>query len=334
MNVSTSSTTTPDLGVQRGISACTDRKGFFTVLAIDHPVSFILPPADGPRDNHAEAIAVKTQLAHAMTPYASAVLVDPDLGLPACVATGALPGDVGLMLCIEGDEYQREPDAHRTADVREGWSVAKLKRAGADALKLLWRYRHDVPEADAHRAFVRDLAQECAELSLPFIVEPIWIPLPGESLKDPAVRELRIRGIVDYAAVSAELGADIVKTEFPGWVDTDADAEAAALACAELDASLEVPWLLLSAGVTYDAFRVQTEIVSKAGASGFIGGRAIWSSVVTPDPDARARGITTAVERLAQLTAIVHQHGRPWKVSSTAAEAAAAYPPAWYAAWS
>lgn len=329
-----SAASTPDLGVTRGLAACVDAAGFFTVLAIDHPENLILPPATGPRDGHAEAIAIKTDLARAMGPHASAVLVDPDLGLPACVATGALPGNVGLMLCIEGEEYQVEPDAHRVADIRPGWSVAKLKRAGGDALKLLWRYRHDVAEAEAHQQFVRDLAAECAAHSLPFIVEPIWIPLPGEDLSDPAVREHRVRGIVDYARLAVELGADVVKTEFPGWVGTKADRDAAAAACAELDAGVDVPWLLLSAGVTYDDFLVQTEIVSKAGASGFIGGRAIWSSVVTPDPVARAAGVETGVARLAELTAVVHEHGRPWRHGGSAAEAAVSYPASWYADWS
>lgn len=333
----TDPTERPDLGVLRGLGACTDRDGFFTVLAIDHPAAMILPPASPtqpPRDDHAEAIAVKTELAAALGPYASAVLVDPDLGLPACVGTGALPGDVGLMLCIEGEDYQRQPDAHRTADVRPGWSVPKLKRAGGDALKLLWRYRHDVPEADAHRAFVRDLAAACAAVSLPFIVEPIWVPLPGEDLADPTVRASRVRGILDYGRLAAELGADVVKTEFPGWVGTAEDEAAGAEACAELDAALDVPWLLLSAGVTFEAFKVQTEIVAKAGASGFLCGRAIWDTVVTADPEARRRGIETARGRLAELSELVHAYGRPWRTEQPAAAAASAYPPAWYADWS
>jgi tagatose-1,6-bisphosphate aldolase len=323
---------TNDLGVLRGLSSCADRDGFFTVLAIDHPAAFILPPGDRDRDSHAAAIAIKAQLAQAMAPHASAVLVDPDLGLPACVATGLLPGNVGLMVCIEGDEYQREPDAHRLCDVRSGWGVKKAKRVGADALKLLWRYRHEVEEAEAQRQFVRDLAEQCAAESLPFIVEPIWVQLDDENLDDPAVQQLRVRGILDYAKVAQDLGADVVKTEFPGRVDTDEAQQQAALNCSELDALLDVPWMLLSAGVTYDAFKVQTEIVSKAGASGFIGGRAIWDAAVTSDPQARQRGVEIAGQRLTELTSIVHQHGRPWKPRQSPEQAAVDYPAAWYAA--
>lgn len=326
-----------DLGVLRGLSSCADRDGYFTVLALDHPPVFLLPPA-GPAgrsasETHRQAVQVKHDLAAAMAPQASAVLVDPDAGLPALVATGALPGDVGLMLCIEGDEYQREPDAHRVPDVRAGWSVRKLKRAGGDALKLIWRYRHEVPEAAEHRDFVRSLADACAAESVPYVVEPIWVPLPGEDLTDPAVRSSRVRGVVEYARLASDLGADVVKTEFPGWVGTDEDQQAAAEACAELDASLDVPWLLLSAGVGYDAFALQTEIVAKAGAAGFIGGRAIWDAVVTPDAEARQAGVATATARFAALQALVREHGRPWRAVRDAETAAAEHPPAWYADW-
>ncbi len=321
--------TTMDLGVRRGLAGCADRDGFFTVLAIDHPAAMIVPPDT--TDVHAAAVAIKTQLARAVAPYASAVLVDPDLGLPACVATGALPGDVGLMLCIEGEEYQREPDAHRTSDIRPGWSVAQIRRAGGDAVKLLWRYRHEVAEADAHRAFVRDLAEQCRAESLPFVVEPIWVPMPGESLDDPQVRARRVRGVVDYARLSQDLGADVVKTEFPGWVGAESAEADAARACAELDAGLDVPWLLLSAGVTYDAFRIQTEIAARAGASGFIAGRALWDAAVTPDPQRRDAGVATAVARFTELRAVVAEHGRPWRPQVPADRVAEQYPPAWYA---
>jgi tagatose 1,6-diphosphate aldolase len=123
----------------------------------------------------------------------------------------------------------------------------------------------------------------------------------------------------------------VVKTEFPGRVDTEAGRAAAAAACEELDATLDVPWLLLSAGVGYDAFKVQTDIASRAGASGFIGGRAIWDAVVTPDAAARSAGVQTAVRRLAELTAVVHEHGRPWRHLQPADRAAGAYPGGWYA---
>lgn len=170
-------------------------------------------------------------------------------------------------------------------------------------------------------------------MSLPLIVEPIWVPLAGEDLTDPAVRARRVRGVVDYAILAYELGADLVKTEFPGWVGTDLERETGAAACAEIDAGLDVPWLVLSAGVTYDQFMVQTEIAAKAGSAGFIAGRAVWDVAATEDAQDRERGIAVALERLARLCAVVHAHGRPWRIAGDADTALKGFPPGWYSDW-
>lgn len=329
--------TTTDLGKLRSLASCADSAGFFTVLAVDHPASFILGRKD-PRvaddpDSTARAVSAKWELTRALAPYASALLTDPDLGLAAAVATGALPGRTGLIMCAETEGYQSVADAHQVTQLRPGWDARKIRLAGGDGLKLLWRYRDDVSEAAKNRDLVRRVAQQCAAVSLPLIVEPIWVPLEGEVLTDPEVRARRIRGVVDYAILAQELGADLVKTEFPGWVDTEQEQAAAASACAEIDAGLEVPWLLLSAGVSFDSFRVQTEIGAEAGAAGFIAGRAVWDVAAAEDSEARARGIGVAVERLARLTAVVHAHGRPWRIAGNADTALKDYPTGWYADW-
>ncbi len=46
--------------------------------------------------------------------------------------------------------------------------------------------------------------------------------------------------------------------------------------CKELDQASRLPWVLLSAGVDFESFRIQVEIACKAGASGFLAGRALW----------------------------------------------------------
>ena len=329
--------TTTDLGKLRSLASCADSDGFFTVLAVDHPASFILgrkdpTVADDP-DSVARSVLAKWQLTRALAPHASALLTDPDLGLAAALATGALPGRTGLILCAEAEGYQSVADAHTVTELRPGWDARKIRLAGGDGLKLLWRYRDEVPEAATHRDLVRQVADECAAVSLPLIVEPIWVPLEGEDLNDPGIRAKRVRGIVDYALLAQDLGADLVKTEFPGWVDTAKEREVGAAACAEIDAGLDVPWLLLSAGVTYDQFMVQTEIASKAGSAGFIAGRAVWDVGAAEDALVREEGIGVAAVRLARLTAVVHAHGRPWRIAGDADTALHDYPPGWYSNW-
>jgi tagatose 1,6-diphosphate aldolase len=302
-----------DMGLQRALQTCQTPSGLFTVLAIDHPATFILgvPSPQPPSPTQVSAAtAAKQDVIEALGPHCSAVLVDPAMGLPAAVPTGALPGSTGLMLCLDAEPYQ-VGNAISQVELRPNWGPDQIKCAGGAAAKLLWRYRDDVPAAPALRAQARNLAAQCRAVSLPFVVEPVWVPLPGEDLSAPDVRARRVRGVIVGARRAQELGADIVKTEFPGWVGTASDREAGAAACDELDASLDVPWLLLSAGVGFDGFLTQCAIAAQAGASGYIAGRAVWDRAASADPTVRARGLAVAARRLQRLTAVFEAFGKP-----------------------
>jgi sulfofructosephosphate aldolase len=73
-----------------------------------------------------------------------------------------------------------------------------------------------------------------------------------------------------------------------------------------------MPWVVLSNGVELDNFPGAVEAACKAGASGFLAGRAIWSDLVLEDdPAPRLREV--ALPRLERLAAIVDAHGRPWR---------------------
>ena len=67
-------------------------------------------------------------------------------------------------------------------------------------------------------------------------------------------------------------------------------------ACELLDEASVSPWILLSAGVTYEEFAMQVKITCQVGASGFLGGHAIWEEAMHSQ-DAGATGWLTAVGR-------------------------------------
>src|SRR5439155_22538325 len=140
-----------------------------------------------------------------------------------------------------------------------GWGAPDVKRAGADFGKLLWFYRPDgdAEVAEQQRQLVRDLVATCAALSLPLVVEPIWYPRPGEDPTSASWQRRRVTGIIASAVEADGLGVDMLKVEFPGSVATLEDREAAMAACAELDAAVHVPWVILSAGVGYADFKTQ-----------------------------------------------------------------------------
>jgi tagatose 1,6-diphosphate aldolase len=209
-----------------------------------------------------------------------------------------------------------------------------MKLLGIDVCKLLWFYRPDSEVAKHQREVLRSLVGECAELSLPLVVEPIWFPLEGEDPKSDAWKERRVRGIVESAQEANSFGVDILKVEFPGYVETEEGRAKALEDCRRLDAGVNVPWMLLSAGVGYEAFKTQVEIACRAGGSGFMAGRSIWRDAAsTHDPKKRESAAKDAASRLSQLAAVTRQHGRPFAPKLEGKDLVRAFPEFWYANW-
>jgi tagatose 1,6-diphosphate aldolase len=324
-----------DPGKIRGLQRVTSEAGFFEICALDHLSDFAeLLAADPATVTFADVVTAKDGLVRALSPSVSAFLLDARYGLHA-VASGALPGTVGLMSTIEDEDY-KIPDGPRRTRYREGWSLRQIKLAGADVAKLLWFYRPDGDPATAEhqRYVVRSLVDECARLSLPLVVEPIWYPLPGE---DPASGEwlaARVDGILASAFEANSLGVDMLKVEFPGYVGSQPGRENAVAACKELDSGVSVPWVILSAGVGYEDFRTQVEIACQAGASGYLAGRSIWRDAVsTHEPGARAVAVTQARARLDELNTITRANGRPYLAAHSLPEVIGMMPDDWFARW-
>lgn len=324
-----------DLGKIRGLQRVTSAAGFFEICALDHLSDFAELLASDPLSvSFADVVTAKDALVRALSPSASAWLLDARYGLHA-VASGALPGSVGLMSTIEDEDYSI-PEGPRRTRYREGWGLRQIKLAGADVAKLLWFYRPDGDAATAEhqRYVVRSLADECARLSLPLVVEPIWYPLPGEDPDTSGWRAARVDGILASAFEANSLGVDMLKVEFPGYVDSQQGRDNAAAACKELDAGISVPWVILSAGVGYADFKTQVEIACRAGASGYLAGRSIWRDATsTHDPVARDAAVVEARARLDELNAITRANGRPYLAAHSLPDVLETMPDGWFKAW-
>lgn len=320
------------LGKLRRLHRISDADGFIRVAAIDHPENYVaLFDDDLESVSFAEVVESKLELVAAMSEASTAVLVDPVWSFGQAVLTAAVPGSVGIISGLEELAYSPSGFGTETV-VRKAWTVPVLARLGVDAAKLVVFYRPELADvAASQHDLVADLARQCDEAELPLVVEPLWYPLDGESLEDPAVQANRVESIVDSAAVFADLGADVMKMEFPGRVGDDAGEAAAAEACARLDASIDVPWVLLSSSATFDQFAVQLRIAATAGACGFMAGRAIWGDAVGRyDAERRSAGARAAVARLEQLHDVLQASGRGWNRPATLDEAVEALPATWH----
>lgn len=302
------------IGKLRRLQRISDADGFIRVAAIDHPENYLaLFDSDLTKVTDEEVVLSKLELVAAMSAESTAVLLDPVWSFGQAVLSQAVPAGVGIISGLEHLAYS--PSGFGTDTVlREGWTVPVLARLGIDAAKLVVFHRAEVADVSAaqHR-LVERLAEECEREQLPLVVEPLWYPMEGESLDDPAVRSSRVDSTIESARSFAAAGADVMKVEFPGYVDSVEGRARAADDCRRLDDAIDVPWVLLSASATYEQFRTQVSIAAGAGACGFMAGRAIWGDAVGRyDETRRDAGARTAATRLRELHETLTSEGRGW----------------------
>lgn len=303
-------------GRARGLQQCALSEGGFAILAADHRDAMrALINREQPQEVPASHLtALKLDIVRYMAAAASAVLLDPPYGAGQAVATGALPGHVGLIVALEEQGYLGDPYGRRTT-LLVGWSVEKARRLGASGVKLLLFYHPDAgPVTEAQEQLVAAVVADCRRYDLPLFLEPIAYPLRPDVPKDgPEFARERRRIVVESARRLSALGPDVLKVEFPLDVNHESNAVVWAEACAELNAATSVPWVLLSAGEPFHIFRRQLEVACEAGCSGFAAGRSLWFEATTLSPAARLEFLTTAGrERLQRLVNIVRAKAHPW----------------------
>lgn len=298
------------IGKLRGLQKCTSPRGTFTCLALDHRQNLrkALNPANPALVSNADLSRFKLEVTAALADLGTAVLLNPEFSAAQAVAAHAVPKQNGLVVAVESTSYTGDPNA-RHAQILPGWSVEKAKRMGADAIKLLVYYHPDSSTAGEIEAFVKQVANDCRKYDLAIRLEPLSYPL------DPAAKELasdeKRYVVTETARRLTPLGVDVLKAEFP--LDTaDPDKAQWAAACAEITAASVTPWILLSAAVAFETFVRQITVACKAGASGIAVGRAVWQEAVGMDGDPRFAFLrTTGRERLARLTALCSELGKP-----------------------
>lgn len=304
------------VGKIRGLQQVANEGGTFTVLAMDHRGSFkqMINPKNPDAISYDEVVRRKIELCKHVAPYASAVLLDPIFGAAQCIGGGALPGGKGLLVSIEESGYEGGKE-NRVTRLLSDWSVEKIKRLGASAVKILVYYRPDLKAlAKQQLATVSAVAEDCIKHDIPLFVEPVSYPIGNEVSKPEEFAKRKEEVVIETARQITALPIDVLKAEFPADLGYRKDERDLKRLCRELDKASRVPWVLLSAGVNIETFSMQVEIACEAGASGFLGGRAIWQEVMPmPDPVKRVEFLTTTViERMERLNCIVAEDGKAW----------------------
>lgn len=266
------------------------------MLAIDHVGSFAatVRPDDPDSMSTEDIWAQKLPLINGLGPAGGAMLIDPGfLEGTGFTRSGAL-SETGLILGIEDGDYADVLTAPRFLP---GWSVERAARLGVDAVKISMFFE---PGGDTSAAtdFVTEVVDQCRRQNMPLFAEPL--ALYGHPHE-------RTEAVLEGVRLFGHLGADVLKLQFPEPAENTSP-DTWAEACAEIDRLSPVPWAILSEGGDYDLFRRQLRVACRAGASGFLGGRAIWREAATGEGT-----LASAAARLKELNSIAVAEGVDWR---------------------
>lgn len=293
---------------QTDLSPIAREDGTLAILAMDQRNTLArMLEAEGKPSDGETMRAFKVEVTEALSPAASAVLLDPDYGVPAVEGAGARAAGCGLLVAAEPaerDSFNGEPRPRRDP----ARNAVYVRALGGDAVKFLVQFRPDRRRAPGEPDLAEEVLEtvaavvaDCRAGRIPSVVESLLYPLPGEEPLTPRKRE-------DLIVASAEaLGAtepDLLKLEYPGG----------SRGCERIAAAVSVPWAVLSAGAPFEAFeRVVKDACEHGGACGFIAGRAFWKEAVAlEEPARRAFLQETARARLEQAVALLEGRARPW----------------------
>src|SRR5438132_2448461 len=234
-------------------------------------------------------IEFKVAVSKVLTPYASAILLDPEWGLPAAKARAK---NAGLLLAYEATGYDNTQPG-RLPDLLPHVSVKRIVDWGADAVKILIYYTpFDTADInDIKHAFVERIGAECEFHQIPFFLEFVgYDPAGGDekgleyAKKKP---DVVIGSMEEFG--KPQYHVDILKVEVPVnaefvegssvYKGQAAQSRKEALDLYRKAASVaRKPFIYLSAGVGNAQFVESLQLAAEAGTdySGVLCGRATW----------------------------------------------------------
>jgi tagatose 1,6-diphosphate aldolase len=232
----------------------------------------------------------KVAVTRILTPYASAILLDPEFGLDAIRKKAP---KAGVLLAYEQTGYdQTQPG--RIPTLIPHWTVKKAIEAGGDCLKLLLYYSPFEPESvkEIKHAFVSRVGAECETYQVPFFLEFVgYDPSGGDEKGIEFARkkpEIVSRSMEEFS--KPEYYVDVLKVEIPvnlQFVEGARANKEGKVAYSKKESMdhyrraadvAKKPFIYLSAGVSDDQFRESLELAieSQVNFAGVLCGRATW----------------------------------------------------------
>ena len=262
-----------------------------------------------------------------LTPYASAILLDPEYGLPAANARAE---SAGLLLAYEKTGYDATTPG-RLPDSLNVWSVKRLKEAGVDACKFLLYY--DIDESDEindqKKAYMERIGSECVAEGIPFFLELVSYDAEISDTASKEYAKVKPHKVNDMMKEfsNPRYNVDVLKVEVPvnmKFVEGFGDEvvytkDEAAKLFKEQSEATDLPFIFLSAGVSATMFQDTLRFAKEAGSTfnGVLCGRATWANGVEPyitkgEAAAREWLQTEGRKNIAELNAVLSETATSW----------------------
>jgi tagatose 1,6-diphosphate aldolase len=277
-------------GKLAGMKAVSDGRGIIAAAAMDQRGSLkkALAKEKGSDVGDTEMEEFKIHVTEVLTQHATAILLDPEWGLPASKRRAK---NAGLLMAYEKTGYDANTPG-RLPDLLDVWSVRRLKEAGADCIKILLYYTPFDSKAinDHKHAWVERIGDECRANDIPFFLEFVgYQEGMDEKGLDFAKKKPEIVTGSMAEFTKDRYGVDVMKVEMPinmkfvegarvfGGQKAYTRQEAMDFFRRSADVATK-PFIYLSAGVSNAEFTESLELAAEAGTrfSGVLCGRATW----------------------------------------------------------
>ena len=231
----------------------------------------------------------KTAVTKILTPHASAILLDPEYGLPAAKARSS---NAGLLLAYEETGYDNSQPG-RLPDLLPHVSGTRIAGWGANAVKILLYYSpfEDPQINDIKHAFIERVGAECDGLHIPFFLEFVGYDPKGGDEKGFEYAKIKpqvvIKSMEEYS--KPQYRVNVLKVEVPinaNFVEGSSvykgqkayTRQEALQYFRQASDVAKKPFIYLSAGVSNPQFVEELNMASEAGTdySGVLCGRATW----------------------------------------------------------
>jgi len=281
---------------------CNDQ-GHLQMLAIDQrPPIFNLIKEKKKAYTYKDVVDFKKQISLNISQHSTAILMDPVYSVPSLIPSSK---SKGLIITLEDHNFIEKGKGRYSKNIKN-WTVEKIKRIGGDAVKVLAWYRPDADQKSIkhQKKYIETIGKQCERYDIPFLLELLVYPFKNEIGYSKDYKEQLdknqnhvIDSVKEFSKTKYKV--DIFKLESP--VDSDKLQNGKFTKTTE-DAfkqlskvTRNIPWVMLSSGMSKESFLNCLKLAYKNGASGYLAGRTIWLDAFRDYPNYKK--ITTKLNK-------------------------------------